>query len=247
MSNITVPKKDIYFWIGFYNDEDCCSWASNKAYLDMNRTMTFKDIPKNDSQQEKDRVDKQRKEWRDKVTEAIRNGFSNQTNDFERWHRDICTKLIEVYGNGQLVSRDGKKRTNTSTGLMYGQAQKWVNMTLKYLWLLNRLNLINDPNISTFIKKHEKTFHVPLDSYILKYVARRDKSKKEPFSPKNNNALTNVDFNPYWELFNSTWSAIENEDKYYEYQSKLASAIENNISPLEWELEHWHKALKYYG
>ena len=33
---------DISFWTGFYNDEDCFSWASNKAYLDMNRTMTFK-------------------------------------------------------------------------------------------------------------------------------------------------------------------------------------------------------------
>ena len=189
---------DICFWTGFYGDEDCCSWASNKAYLDMNRTMTFKDIPKNDSQKEKDRVDKPRKEWRDKVTEAIRNGFSNQTDDFEGWHRDICTELIKVYGNERLVLRDGKKRT-TSTELTYGQAQKWVNMTLKYLWLLNRLNLITDPNISTFIKKHEKSFHVPLDSYILKYVARRDKSRKDKFDSRNNGLKD--DLSKYWNSF----------------------------------------------
>jgi hypothetical protein len=248
MSNITVPEKDIYFWTGFYNDEDCVSWASNKAYLDMNRTMTFKEeIPKNNSDEEK-RIKKQRATWVEDCTNIIRSNFNAVQKDFNTWHADTCDQIIKYYDKDKLVLRNGTKRTNTPAELTYGQAQKWVNMTLKYLWLLNRLNLINDPNISTFIKKHEKSFHVPLDSYILKYVARRDKSKKEPFSPKNKNALNrNVNFNTDWESFKSTWSAIEDADKYYNYQSKLASAIEDNISPLEWELEHWHKALKYYG
>ena len=73
---------DISFWTGFYNDEDCFSWASNKAYLDMNRTMTFKETPKNDSQTEKKRIDELRKPWRDAGTEVIRDGFKSVPTDF---------------------------------------------------------------------------------------------------------------------------------------------------------------------
>ena len=39
---------------------------------------------------------------------------------------------------------------------------------------------------------------------------------------------------------------IDEVDEYYDYQKKLADAVANT-SPLEWELIHWHKALKYYG
>lgn len=120
-------------------------------------------------------------------------------------------------------------------------------MTLKYLWLLDRLELIDDVNISSFIRTHAKSFHVPLDSYILRYVAKQDKSKNDTFDSSNNNELEE-DFTFYWELFSSAWShiGIDKADDYYEYQKKLAKAVANT-SPLEWELIHWHKALKYYG
>ena len=95
---------------------------------------------------------------------------------------------------------------------------------------------------------HNKELAEKYSTRIINMLDGKMIGDSKPFNPKNNNALkTDVDFNTYWELFKSTWSAIENADKYYKYQSELASAIENNISPLEWELEHWHKALKYYG
>ena len=77
MKDINELKADISFWTDFYEDDcrddyDCFSWASNKAYLDMNRTMTFRDIAKNKSQKEKDRIDNQRKDWRDKGTQIIK-------------------------------------------------------------------------------------------------------------------------------------------------------------------------------
>ncbi|MBE5872927.1 MAG: hypothetical protein E7287_00815 [Lachnospiraceae bacterium] len=159
MSKLTVFKKDICFWTGFYsNDEDCFSWASNKAYLDMNRTMTFKDIPQNDSQTEKNRIDTDRKRWRDKGTDVIRNNLRSINGDFVKWHREVCKRLIEIYDSDKLVIREGKKRTDKPAKLTYGQAQKWLNMTLKYLWLLNRLGLIDDKNISSSICKYEKIF-----------------------------------------------------------------------------------------
>lgn len=101
---------DISFWTGFYNDEDCFSWASNKAYLDMNRTMTFKETPKNDSQKEKNRIDALRKPWRDAGTKAIKDGFTSVPTDFTVWHKSICKKLIEIYGTDKLVKKEKNKR-----------------------------------------------------------------------------------------------------------------------------------------
>ena len=85
-------------------------------------------------------------------------------------------------------------------------------MTLKYLWLLERLELIDDVNVSSFIRTHAKSFHVPLDSYILRYVAKQDKSKKDKFALSNNNELE-ADFNDYWEKFGSAWSHIDEVDE----------------------------------
>lgn len=249
MCKIKAPKADICFWTGFYNDEKVVSWASNKAYLDMNRTMTFKKDTKNLSQEDKNVIYEERKQWRDQGTEFIRKNILNLDKPFKAWHNDACQKLIEIYSKDQLVIRDGQKRTNKSAHLTYGQAQKWLNMTLKYLWLLNRLGLIEDKKIRSWINKHEKSFHVPLDSYILKYVAKQDKNKKSKFSDENNNSLGDSDFSKFWNDFGSAWSKIADEKRYYEYQEKLADAIarENmGCYPLEWELVHWHKAIKYY-
>ena len=238
---------DISFWTGFYDGDDCFTWASNKAYLDMNRTMTFKDVPQNNTKGEKNRVDKLRKSWRDEGTEIIKRNSKFFTVEFTEWHKKVCKELIDYYSNDKLVEKKNNNRTEQPTKLTYGQAQKWLNMTLKYLWLLNRLKLIKDKNTIEFINKYEKSFHVPLDSYILKYVAKKDKSNSNKFSPSNDNGLkSNVDFNDYWNLFGSAWSHIDNQDEYYNYQKRLAKAIIKG-SPLEWELIHWHKAIKYYG
>ena len=247
MHEFPTLRPDLYFWTGFYNDEDCFSWASSKAYLDMNRTLTFRDIPKNDSQKEINRVNAQRKAWMDQGTEIIKQEMSTPAADFHAWHKGVCRKLIALYAMDKLVSREHNKRTEQPAGLTYGQAQKWLNMTLKYLWLLHRLHLITDEATARFIRTHEKSFHVPLDSYILRYVAKQDKSKTDRFVPEHNNGLDpEIDFSDFWDLFGSAWSRIDQEDAYDKYQLALANAL-TDMSPLEWELIHWHKALKYYG
>ena len=49
-------KLDFQFWTGFYDDNNCFEWASNKAYRDMNRTMTFKEV--GNSEKEKNDIKK---------------------------------------------------------------------------------------------------------------------------------------------------------------------------------------------
>lgn len=113
-------------------------------------------------------------------------------------------------------------------------------MTLKYLWLLNRVGLL-DGKYSEIINKYEKQFHVPLDSYILRYVAKIENRRQSLPDNELKNIIT------MQVLSGSEWSKIDNYDTYKQYQEELREAIINNSYPLEWELEHWHKALKYCG
>lgn len=48
---------------------------------------------------------------------------------FDKWHKKTCRKIIECYDE---VNSDKSIFT-------YGNAQKWLNMVLKYLWLLGAL------------------------------------------------------------------------------------------------------------
>ena len=244
MSIVEMSKNDFAFWTDFYDGDDCFEWASKKAYLDMNRTMTFKEVASKDKKNEKD-IENQRKAWRDKGTKIFRERFSKMSGSFDVWHEETCKAIIDIYGDDKLVAKIGNKRTQTPVKLTFGQAQKWLNMTLKYLWLLYRLGMLEN-KYSDIVFKYEKDFHVPLDSYILRYVAKVKKRKKE--FP--DNELGNADFSKYWELFSAEWSKIreDNREDYYKYQAKIRNAIAKDKYPtaLSWELVHWHKALVYY-
>ena len=60
---------------------------------------------------------------------------------FDKWHKDSCIKLIKISNNVLTI----------------GQAQKWINMTLKNLSMLSH-DMVD--NIYEFC-------HVPIDNYIL--------------------------------------------------------------------------------
>lgn len=221
------------FYTGFYPENckdgyDSISWASEKAYLDMNRTMTFREEGKN--------AEKNRKAWRDDGTGIIREGISSiNASNFDDLHKKICDSLIGIYGNENLVEREKGKRTENPTKLTYGQAQKWLNMTLKYLWTLARLGVL-EGDIAGKMIACEKKLHVPLDSYILRYADCQERKRTAP-----QNGLSSR-INSIGE-----WSKINNYDSYREYQIDLKDKIKDGISPIEWELEHWHKAVEFYG
>ena len=87
-----------------------------------------------------------------KLIESIE-GYPNHSGGFDAWHESKCAQIIDrmnaPYGDGNKVFLKAR--------FTYGQAQKWVNMTLKYLWLLDML-----PNGLS-----EAELHVPVDSFIL--------------------------------------------------------------------------------
>lgn len=79
---------------------------------------------------------------------------SNSQNEFDQAHRHSCESLIDIF------DFYGVK-------LYYGQAQKWLNMTFKYLHILK----LDEYDL-------EQSFpylHVPLDSIVLKKANRQFK------------------------------------------------------------------------
>ncbi len=254
MKNDVALTNDVSFWTGFYKNDDPITWASNKAYLDMNRTMTFRESDSGKTEKEKRAIQEKRNGWRDGVTNTIIRKRINELekcDDFDQWHEETCKEMIDFYSNNKeengqsvLVCREGKKRTDKETTLLPGQAQKWLNMTLKYLWLLYRLKLLED-NLSSFVCKHQSYFHIPLDSYIIRYIKREPKQKRMNDFPESN-GLNNM--YSIVGLSGSEWSKINDYKEYLEYQKTIRNDLsKSKMLPLQWELEHWHKALIYYG
>lgn len=114
--------------------------ASNRAYRDMNRTIRFKSLSAC-----------VRVELREQVyiifNEEIKylvNGNIKKREDFDEWHCTVCTRMKEIYANRGIL-------------LTYGQAQKWLNMTIKYLYILEAYTF---EDVFDFL-------HIPLDNYVF--------------------------------------------------------------------------------
>ncbi|MBP3336633.1 MAG: hypothetical protein J6L61_11025 [Ruminiclostridium sp.] len=129
--------------------------------------------------------------------------------NFATWHKEVCERLVNDYNK---IHDENNKNFFT-----YGNAQKWLNMTLKYLWLLNRL-----PN-----DMDEKALHAPIDSYILQ------KLKKLEIE-----GVTGSGETFYYKK--KCWSNIDKYNEYMELQEKIRKfAKADGKSVIEWENEAW--------
>ena len=142
-SNIKVDVEILKFLIGIcfgkYNDK--YKAAANRAYLDMNRTLRF------DKKTDLDR-DKLRNDvvslLKNEIIAFMKNKAFCRQEDFDSWHFNICGEIKSIYQKEDI-------------SFTYGQAQKWINMTFKYLYILRNEEVL----------KILKYLHVPLDRYII--------------------------------------------------------------------------------
>lgn len=207
--------------------------CAKRAYLDLARTVRYE---YSSSKLEEMKSKKSSEEDKDKATnfidsknELIKNICKNilshiepkegeisfKNSDFDDWHKSKCEEIINLMNNSI-----NKSNTNIlKKDFTIGQAQKWVNMTLKYLWLLNAL--------PTGVKP--EYLHVPIDSYIIE-IAYDNKNKFE-------NALGLEDKPP------ESWSNLPEYKKYSEIQEAIRKAIKTNTTnetiPIKWESLAW--------
>ena len=77
--------------------------------------------------------------------------------DFDKWHKDTSDKMKTI-----------SKKT---IELEYGQIQKWINMSIKYLYTLRALG---DEKVNQYFVENVYYFHAPLDSYVLNEIGNHD-------------------------------------------------------------------------
>lgn len=174
--------------------------------------------------------------------------------DYNDFHVHLCNRLIELYKADDKECEYYKKdKHGNLRKFTYGIAQKWVNMTMKYLYLLHDLfdcdTIRNDSfiKIDKFICNYKEDFHVPIDSYIIDAVwenkdidvivpgCNKDKhyinGKKKEFKNRPSEHFTR-------------WSKLNDTD-YVNFQKSLCDKLKDkNIIPIEWEGPTWLQVAK---
>ncbi len=67
---------------------------------------------------------------------------------FDKWHTELCRGIVKIYNDAAVP-------------FYYGQAQKWVNMALKYLSVIS-------PEATA---GYFEFLHVPVDSKVIETAA----------------------------------------------------------------------------
>lgn len=203
------------------NTEALKEKVAYRAYLDLARTVKYHyssdEVSKPSNLNDENRQQRV-KAFKEKKSEVIKqvcteliDSIDNDpkpSNHFNDWRKERCDRIIDEM---KSYFADNTALTKEFT---YGQAQKWVNMTLKYLWMLGLL-----PE-----KIKEEELHVPIDSFILEQL-------------KNDHVVGVTGSGESYYYKKQAWSALEYEN-YTDLQDKIKK---NKPTPIQWEKEVWPK------
>lgn len=162
-------QEDFLIRLYFGVKSDYLEMCIDRAYLDFNRTLhgirNHQEIYKSAKML---------------LTESIRMLSKNKSDSstaFDEWHKKLCITLCKHYADNGFVNYH------------IGQAQKWVNMALKYVFTMGEKRLPNYSYVYGFC-------HIPIDNIIINKLAA--------FHPPR---LT------------CAWSRIDNYDEYMAFQN----------------------------
>ena len=144
-----------------------------------------------------------------------------QKDDYDDWHKRLCNKIISHYFEFGYP------------WFTYGKAQKWINMTMKYIMLYNS-------EYSEKLKEYIPVFHVPIDRYIAPSIAKMIHYLPKDIETRQFGIL-DASFDS--QKANYCWSKIDDYDDYLKCQIKLREALDpEGLPPLRWEFDEWIKA-----
>lgn len=201
MKEITVSKDvwDTMVYLYFGATDNYYKAASARAYLDFCRTIKFT-ASSNEEERAQARTDVDG--MIENKFKAIANGAITSQDKYDEWHEKLCDEIVVRYAK---VCGDQ---------FCIGQAQKWVNMTVKYLYLID----------GGCVKPITAFAHVPLDNYV--FAAAVDHL-----------ALSSNGLVP-WSKIND-YSVYLNYQKGIREAVK-----DLNTDPLHWELLYWLEEAK---
>lgn len=140
------------------NVEKIISKCSDKAYTDLQRRMPYKYSSESIKELEankKEEFANLKSTFRNEVYGIILNNMVDKNGIIasESIHpRKMIKEVLELGNKHKLLFKDDEVFT-------VGLAQKWVNMTLKYMWILGVLD-----------DEYEDKLEVPIDSYMIKAI-----------------------------------------------------------------------------
>lgn len=201
-----------------------------RAYLDLNRRIGFyySSSKLANMQKRKDMANlaKEYKEAKSNLVKEICTIILSPVGEcqcvdgqFDSWHEAKCKEIKNIMNEEK--SKAGTPILKENGLFTYGLAQKWVNMTLKYLWLLGML-----PEGLT-----KKSLHVPIDSFILKKL-----------QDENVDGISGSDGDTY-KYRGESWSQLDDYSDYSDVQGEI-ERIARGISPIEWEASAWMDVAK---
>lgn len=171
--------------------------ASKRAYRDMCRTLRFGVLPIDT----KDNIISDLKESVNvifkKEIPIINEGNITSPEEFNSWHEKVCYLIIKKYEEHGI-------------NLTYGQAQKWLNMTIKYLYMLQVYSFDRVINC----------LHIPIDNYIFVAV-EKELGIKRPVD-----AWSKLDKTEYLKYQKDIRERIEKDSNI-------------DVPPLLWEFKNW--------
>lgn len=181
-----------------------------KAYRDFCRTIKY----------QKDADVEKKASFKEKTTKLIINLINNypviddhEELSFDDWHRKAIEGIIELSEKFSYLFRG-------SEFITVGQAQKWLNMSIKYMRMMDVLNERMEPEF----------IHVPIDNYIIDAVKKQEKIAEQ----------FNVEGLGIKPTFSESWSRIDNYDEYSDYQQKIREELKiKHCLPIDWESEVW--------
>lgn len=188
--------------------------AVNVAYTTFCRTVSFENLKNLESEKQRNqikadlkmKVADSLKEMLEKLEEErFKKPEEKMQDAFDAWHRQAREEIISIYAKNQ-----------PSVSLTHGQAQKWINITIKHLYVLD----ISDYSW-LFDKGIIECLHVAIDNIITK---KAQQSKDINIAkPKN------------------SWSSWDS-DFYEKYQKELREKIKAMKEiPFVWEMENWEE------
>lgn len=217
----TQLKKDFH--------EEAMKYCVGLAYGDLRRTLMFKKVEIED---EKNKIENKKADFRNKMYRLIIDwirkeifSLNDPKSQFNDKHRAICEKIKTEATNSALFDQ-----------FYLGQAQKWLNMTLKNILLLN---LCPDKMTDDLIT----SLHVPVDSIVIREAWELKDVEFPQIGLTRPKHKTGKDQGkPRYESV-ECWSRWDDYNDYLKFQKTLKTAADRlNKSPIEWEFYAWSAA-----
>ena len=169
----------------FYKAFEKCS---DRAYLDMCRTIRFTQSSSSLKGKELENYNKKKSEYKKGVKEKLFKLILSISKN---------TKLEQFYNEAfDIIISASENRTDLfDKPLTYGQAQKWVNMTIKNMLVMG---------LWEFPENIENQLHIPIDSYIM------DEAKTELNIQKMGSSWSKIsNINEYFDYQTKIQEAVE--------------------------------------